>query len=237
MGLNEAACERRSYARLLCTVAVIPFHGITASPASGRAAALLTDTLALSACFSGTRLCGERSRGPEGAGEGDAGAAASWTSEVHVPASQQLRRSTRLMSATANDVSAGQVRCVPLSGSHAAWTRMHVERVVPHVGVGAPAHIICFWDQVGGEQAQLLKFLLRQSASARVRCSAPDTDHPVRHFTLTPLTGRSVLAVHVPVRVSMLASATQPSILCAMQGGHADRRALVRRIFSTCQGA
>ena len=173
--------------------AAIPFRAITSD---GSVASLLTDTLALGACFSGTKLWGATGR-TEGAGKGDmheddANMAASWTCEVFVSAATQLRRSSRLKSVS-NDIAAGHARCFPLSkappGGNPAWTRMLVEKIVPHVAVGTPAQTLCVWDQ-GAGQAKLLRFLLRKAASARVHCTT--TAGHDTHLTLTPLTERCV---------------------------------------------
>lgn len=172
-----------------CRSAAIPFRAITTSAANASLASLLTDTLALNACFSGTKVFGGASQ--EAAGEGG-DAAPSWTCEVLVPASTHLRRSSRLKKPENKVVAAGRTRCFALTGGQPSWTRMLVERLVPHVRIGTPAQVLCVWD--GDEQAQLLRFLLRKTASARVRCTTEDKE---AHLTLTPLTERYVRALVV----------------------------------------
>ena len=147
-----------------------------ASEAEGSLAALLTDNMCLNACFSGTRLSGPSLHLQQ---------MAKWICEVFVPA-KSVRRSSRLKSAE-NDIAAGCMRCFPLSGGHPTWNRALVERLVPYTRAGAPAQTLCVW--VGGEQAQLLRFLLRKDASARMICTTEDHEE---HLILTPLNSRYV---------------------------------------------
>ena len=74
------------------------------------------------------------------------------------------------------------MRCFPVSDGRPAWTRALVERLVPQARAAAPAQTLCVW--VSGEQAQLLRFLLRKDASARVLCTTEDQEE---HLILTPL--------------------------------------------------
>ena len=140
-----------------------------ASEAEGSLAALMTDSICLNACFSGTRLSGPSLHLQE---------SAQWMCKVFVPARRSLRR---------NEIAAGCMRCFPLSSGHPTWTHALVERLVPHARAGSPAQTLCVW--VSGEQAQLLRFLLRKDASARVICTA---EHQEEHLILTPLNARYV---------------------------------------------